>query len=164
MKISDELRRLVDERSPFTGRIESVVAEGGGVTVRCDMQSAEGVGCALTQLDMVEERRKVLNPDDLCRWAEWICGRVTYLLEPLGVVEVDRQSGVAVVRSKPPHRRGDRIAYYEMLADRNHHASLRRYQYDVRSKKRGAVTFPLTHEQLEILVDDLAESGKAIEP
>lgn len=161
MKISDELRRLVTERSPFTGRIESVVAEDEGVTVRCDVTTAETVGCSLAQLDMVEERRRILNPDDLCRWAEWICGKVTYLTEPLGLVEIDRQSGLAVLRSKPPLRRGERIAYYEMLADRHHHASLRRYQYDLRSKKRGAVSFPLTHEQLEFLVDDLAESARA---
>lgn len=159
MTFSEQLGRLVDERAPFSGRIESVVAEGGGVTIRCDLERAEGVGCSLTQIDLVEERRRPLDAGELRGWAEQVCGRVTYLLEPFGVVEVDELSGAAVVRSKPPHRRGGRIAYYEWVADRNRHASLRRYQYDVASKKRSAVPFPLTREQLGYLVDDLAETA-----
>ena len=162
MTLSERLGGLVDERAPFSGRIESVVAEGEGVTIRCDFERAEGVGCSLTQIDLVEEGGRPLDPGELRGWAEQVCERVTYLLEPLGLVEVDAQSGAAVVRSKPPHRRGGRIAYYEMIADRNRHASLRRYQYDVASKKRSAVAFPLTREQLGFLVDDLAETASRL--
>jgi hypothetical protein len=119
----------------------------------------------LTHLDLVEERKDSLTMDELVHWAEWICGRVTYLLEPLQVVEIDKRNGIAMIRSKMPKRKlpkpaGEKISYYEMLADQHHHASLRRYQYRRPTRERGSVPFGLTHEQLEVLVDDLVESAQ----
>lgn len=162
MNLSDTVQRLVSERMPFQGRIEPIVASSEGVTLRCDLTSAEKVGCTLTQIDLVEERHPAISMDDLVHWAEWICGRVTYLLEPLRVIEMDKQAGIALIRSgKPKTRRGE-ISYYELVADRHHHAWLRRYQ--AKARVRGSVPFPLTHEQLEVLIDDLVESAHVNEP
>ena len=162
MSLTETVHRLVVERSPFHDQIQPIVASDAGITLRCDLNSAESVGCTLSQIDLVEENKPSLSMDELVHWAEWICGRVTYLLEPLRVVELDGHHGVALMRSRRPQRKKDQIAYYELLADRHHHASLRRYRYDIASRDRGAVPFPLTHEQLEVLVDDLVESASVI--
>jgi hypothetical protein len=167
MSVSESLHKLVEERIPFRDRIEPIVASDQGVTVRCDLTQAEGVGCMLTHLDLVEERKDSLTMDELVHWAEWICGRVTYLLEPLQVIEIDKKTGIAMIRSKMPKKKlakpaGEKIAYFEMLADQHHHASLRRYQYRRPTRDRGSVPFGLTHEQLEVLVDDLVESAQSL--
>jgi hypothetical protein len=166
MSISESLHQLVEERIPFRDRIEPVLASEQGVTVRCDLTQAESVGCMLTHIDLVDERKRSLSMDELVHWAEWICGRVTYLLEPLQIIEVDRRNGIAMIRSKMPRRpserskSADRITYFEMLADRHHHASLRRYQFQRPTRQRGAVPFSLTHDQMDVLVEDLVESAR----
>jgi hypothetical protein len=168
MKVSESLQKLVEGRMPFQDRIEPIVASDDGVTVRCDLTRAEGVGCMLSHLDLVDERKDSLSMEELVYWAEWICGRVTYLLEPLQVLEIDRKHGIAMIRSKMPRRRrapnpsGEQIHYFEMLADQHHHASLRRYQFRPSTRERGSVPFGLTHDQLEVLVDDLVESAQKL--
>lgn len=162
MSLTETVHRLVVERTPFHDQLQPIVASDEGITLRCDLNSAESVGCTLSQIDLVDASKSSLSMDELVHWAEFICGRVTYLLEPLQLIELDGRHGVALVRSRRPQRKKDQIAYYEFIADKNHHASLRRYRYDMANRDRGTVPFPLTHEQLEVLVDDLVESAKSI--
>ncbi|MBY0585980.1 hypothetical protein K2X85_02325 [bacterium] len=170
MSVSESLHKLVEARIPFRNRLEPMVASEQGVTVRCDVTQAEGVGCMLTHLDLVEENKSSLSMDELVHWAEWMCGRVTYLLEPLHLIEIDRRNGLALVRSKMPRRQNssgklsENIAYFELVADRRHHASLRRFQFRRTTRDRGSVPFGLTHDQLEVLVDDLVEGALAKNP
>jgi hypothetical protein len=145
----------VQHRAPFHDHVEHVIASDGGLTVKCAIAGAERLGCALTQLELVEEDRAVLTLDQLDARAERICKRITYLLEPLGKIEVDALAKSALVRSARPKKQGETISYYELLASADRHTTLRRYCYDAHRRSRSAVDFSLTNDQLEMLLEDL---------
>ena len=65
--------------------------------------------------------------DDLETRAEQVCQRVTGLLEPLRLVEVDAPRQSALLRSEQPGQRGDERFYYEVLLDGDGGATVRRY-------------------------------------
>jgi hypothetical protein len=88
-------------------------------------------------------------------WARCVAERVTGLLEPLKVVEVDAERNEALLRSQDPAQRGEKLFYYEVLLKGTSTAAVRRYQALPGNGKREQVTFALTNEALAKLVADL---------
>ncbi|MFO0944484.1 MAG: hypothetical protein U1D30_00840 [Planctomycetota bacterium] len=155
MHLSESIRRGVQHRAPFHDHVEQIIASDSGLTVRCDVSSAERLGCAMTQLELVEVAPDALTIEELDARAEKICSKVTYLLEPLRKIELDAQTKAVLLRSKQPKQIGPKVCYYEILADAKRRTSLKRYCFDPELRKRFAVEFLLTSDQLELLVDDL---------
>ena len=155
MNISESIRRGVQHRAPFHNHVEQIIASESGLTVRCAVSGAERLACALTQLELVEEGLKSLTMEQLNARAERICQKITYLLEPLGKIEVDSLAKSALLRSAKPKTTGTQISYYELLASADRHTTLKRYCYDASRRDRTAVEFSLSNEQLELLLDDL---------
>jgi hypothetical protein len=90
-------------------------------------------------------------------WADQAAKRVTGLLEPLGVHEVDEARGEAVLRSSSPTQRGAQLFYYELRLRQTAGATLARYQAShVPGSHREQVTFGLTHEVLARVAEDIA--------
>jgi len=85
--------------------------------------------------------------------ARQLATRVTGLLEPLALVEVE---GVAQLRSRTPACKGDELAYYEVLLHEAGDMSVRRYRALRTATRREQIPFTLTHEALAKLVTDLA--------
>lgn len=158
MRLSETIRRQMAEVSPYRGGVQSLVAEANGLTVRCELTAADGLGCALSKLELESDSTKDLPFDWLSKLADRLCNRITYLLEPLQTIEADKRTGSVLVRSKKPRKTDGNLSYYEMVADNHHHAMLERYRYDVANRGRTAVPMVLTQDQLEMLVDDLAET------
>src|SRR5262249_22519771 len=94
--------------------------------------------------------------NSLSAWAERVAGRVTGLLEPLKVVEVDAERGEALLRSDQPTQRGEKLFYYEVLLQNTTAASVRRYRALPGNGRREQVAFALTKEALAKFVADLA--------
>lgn len=155
MTLSNAVIQAVRERAPFHDRTEQVVAREGGLLLRCDLHGAERLGCALSRLELVEEAAGALENSEVLARAERVCDKVTYLLEPLAPIEVDRIHGKVLVRSRVPKIEGDARAYYELVASADGRMSLCRYHYRPQERKRSLVDFALTGEQLALLVDDL---------
>jgi hypothetical protein len=128
-----------------------------GWTVSATAEAADTVGCRLT--DLTASRPPAGDPvsaADLKKWAGRIAGRVTGLLEPLKLIEVDATRSEAVLRSETPARKGDSVQYYELLLRGRHSATLKRVKAPrIGSGKRRAVPFALTHEAIAKLADDL---------
>jgi hypothetical protein len=163
MSLSQTVQSRVSARAPFREQLEQVIASEGGVTVRCELSGADALGCAITQLQLVAESPRSLTMDELAAHADRICEKVTYLLEPLRCVEVDRQARLALLRSRQPKQKEKQLGYYELLLSADQTASLRRYSYDRGARKRTAVPLILTLDQLEMLVDDLV-AALGVEP
>jgi hypothetical protein len=89
-------------------------------------------------------------------WAARIARRVTGLLEPLKVIEVDLPRGEALLRSDEPAHRGDDLFYYEVVLRGAREANVRRY-HGARppNARRKQVSFALTHEAIAKLAFDL---------
>ena len=94
-----------------------------GWTVAVTADSADTVGCRLTELAVTRPApAKPATAADLKQWAGRTVARVTGLLEPLKLIEVDAARSEAVLRSETPAQRGTSVEYYELLlaAGRRH--------------------------------------------
>jgi hypothetical protein len=116
---------------------------------------AESLGCLVSEVGVHRPARPA-DAAALTQWAVRCAERVTGLLEPLKVIEVDATRSEALLRSETPAARGDHLFYFELLLQGTHAATLHRY----RAAKGGAgrrdtVPFPLTHEAVAKLAADL---------
>ncbi len=155
MKLDEALlEKLADWRADSRRSLAASV-EGCPWTVALTADRADQLGCLVWELAL----RRATPPGParpLGAWAERTAGRVTGLLEPLKVVEVDSLRNEALLRSQEPARRGDELFYYELLLKGSGEALLRRYHASRRGKaRREQVAFALTHEALAKLVADL---------
>jgi hypothetical protein len=90
------------------------------------------------------------------RWAKGVADRVTGLLEPLKVLEIDASRNEALLRSNEPTQRGTDLFYYEVLLKGTQTARIRRYQGSPGSGHREQVSFVLTHEAFAKFAQDIA--------
>jgi hypothetical protein len=155
MSISRAICAGLEERGPFQGGPLELVASQGVLEVRCRFSAAEKLGCALERVQVSSAAPARLAPVDLAARAGAWCDRIKYLSEPLRVVEIDAAAGAALMRSDAPRLRGSLLGYYELLADADGRADLRRYVYDRAINRRDVSPFVVTPEQLERLLDDL---------
>ena len=94
--------------------------------------------------------------DALRTWAERVAARVTGLMEPIKVVEVDVLRNEALLRSDEPASRAEKLFYYEVVLKGTHEATARRYQIGCSpGQPREQVAFALTHEALAKPAADL---------
>src|SRR5947209_3619195 len=65
---------------------------------------------------------------DLEARADKLAQKITVLLEPLSLIEVDTPRGSAQLRSEAPRQRGEQLAYYELVLSADGASCLHRYQ------------------------------------
>jgi hypothetical protein len=117
--------------------------------------AADIVGCRLWELTLRRTGNAPLNTD-LKKRAEAVAARVTGLMEPLRVIEVDEPRGVALVRSASPTVRGEIVSYYELLLNADQSITMRRFEGPHgEEKRRLQIAFALTGDSLAKLVSDL---------
>jgi hypothetical protein len=141
-----------DGRQPLV-----VPGEPWAVTLTADR--ADQLGCLVWELAL---RRSAppAGANPLQAWAERVAGRVTGLLEPLKLLEVDSLRDEALLRSEEPTPRGGKLFYYELLLKGRGEALLRRYHGAHNGQaRREQVAFAVTHEALAKLVADLTADG-----
>jgi hypothetical protein len=151
------LPKLADWRPAGEGRHTVAIAlPEHGWTVQLTAERVDTVGTRLTE---VEAARSTPLPEDsaaLETHVRKVAGRVTGLLEPLRLVEIDRGHHVALLRSDAPANKGDAVSYYEVRFQGRNRATLARFQATKGSPaQRKAIPFALTHEALAKVVDDL---------
>jgi len=127
---------------------------GTGWTVSVTADRSDELGCLVWE--SVAQRSAGRKDEPLQAWANRTADRVTGLLEPLAVVEVDVQRDEAVLRSDVPARRGDDLFYYEVVLKGAGEAAVRRYHSSHQpATRREQIPFALTHESLAKLQGDL---------
>jgi hypothetical protein len=119
------------------------------------LTAASAVGVAFDALEFASDDGRDRSAGDLRAWGDRLAARLTYLMEPLVVIEVDAEGGEAELRSKSPTARDDVRVYYEVRLRREGTLNLRRVAYDPSDRRRKAVACQLTREALERLADDL---------
>jgi hypothetical protein len=123
-----------------------------GWSASLTVEKADGLSCQLSELTV----SRATGRYDTKVWADALIRRVSGLMEPLRVVEIDAQRDEAVLRSDAPTVRKDRRAHYELRLRGGKSASLTRYTASTEpASKREPTTFTLTHEVIAKLVDDL---------
>jgi hypothetical protein len=86
-----------------------------------------------------------------------IAQRMTYLGEPLEVIEMVNEGEWALLRSAPPCANEESVSFFEILLDRHRELSLRRYAVDRKCGERRSIPAPLTRHTVERLVVDLVD-------
>jgi hypothetical protein len=150
------LQKLADWQPPGDGRHTLMVPdESSGWTLLVTVDRRDDLGCLLWEV--VLQRAPGVQPDaTLTSWARQAAERVRGLLEPLQVVEIDLLRNEALLRSDEPDRRGEKLAYHEVLMQGTYRATLRRFQAPHREGRREQIPFALTHEALAKVALELA--------
>lgn len=145
-----EWRPAGDGRHSLAAAIPEV-----GWTANLTADKADSLSCLVWELTLARTG-DAPNGLTLKTWAEGVARRVTGLLEPLRVLEVDGACGEAVLRSDSPAKKGERLAYYEVKLHGTDRAVVRRYAASRTEAGRDQVAFALTHEVLAKLAGDIA--------
>jgi hypothetical protein len=144
------------DANPGPGTVS--VAEGP-YTLKLHLTAASPVGVAFDALEFASDDGRDRSADELRAWGDRLAARLTYLMEPLVVIEVDAEGGEAELRSKSPTTRNEVRAYYEVRLRREGTLNLRRVAYDPTDRRRKPVPCQLTCEALERLADDLVATA-----
>ncbi len=137
----------------------AVTATEGPHHLLLHLTVASAVGVAFDALEFSTDDAPDRSAVDLRAWGDRLAARLTYLMEPLVVIEVDAEGGEAELRSKSPTTRDEVRAYYEVRLRREGTLHLRRVAYDPADRRRKAVACQLTREALERLADDLVATA-----
>jgi hypothetical protein len=154
------LRKIADwHPAPGSRQILPVADEGSGWAATLTVDRHDELSSALWEIDL---QCVVPAPSGvtLTGWAHGVPTRVTGLLEPLRVVEIDSQRNEALLRSHEPSGRNMDLFYYEVLLKGTRAANVRRYKASRDGGHREQVPFALTHEVLAKFVGDLADSQR----
>ncbi len=131
-----------------------VSADDGGQRLSLHLTATGPVGLAFDRLEF-EAPGAQRAADNLRSWADKLSARVTYLMEPLVVLELDALAGEVELRSQSPTPRGQLKSYYEVRLTRAGTLTMSRIVYDSATRTRGVTPCQVTREVLERLADDL---------
>jgi len=89
-----------------------------------------------------------------------VARRLSFLEEPLAVWELDGDERMAQLRSSPPQREGDTVAYWEVTLWAGDEPGARavRYQWAPGMAEREVLVYPATFALVARMADGLAEA------
>jgi len=157
-QLQHELRQLAGFVSTTPKRIDITATDGVRLTV--EFVAVDTLSCAFRELwlhvpQLVGKELAILK-----QWADALSKRVTYLLENIGPLEVDKLGDKILIRSTPPDRSTGATKFYEVLlsAKSDGTFSLKRFTFEPGSSGRQLADIQLTHEVLLKLIRDLLET------
>jgi hypothetical protein len=150
--IRPDIERELARIQAVTGRGLLTVDCGEG-RVEADLVAVDAIGCSFQTLAYLTDRLAGATLDDLKTISQALTARLTYLLEPISLVEADADRCSVQLRSSPPKKDEEATSYYELLVRRGGDISLSRY-----SKRPGQlrqiIPAHVTREVLVRLADD----------
>jgi hypothetical protein len=158
MTLSPKIAAALDARSEGGAFPCDVSVADGPYRLSLHLTAAGSVGLAFASLDFAVADRPEWTTEALRAWADRLSARLTYLMEPLVVLEVDAAEGEVELRSQSPTVRGGHRAYYEVRLSKQGTLRLGRTVYDETERRRRPTTCQMTREVIERLADDLVAS------
>jgi hypothetical protein len=156
MSLSKKIAAALDENTKVHDPPCVVAVDDGPDRLTLNLSALDSVGLAFTTLEFTTTSRPEWTSEALRNWGERLAGRVTYLMEPLKVFEVDAGGGEVQIRSQSPTARADQRGYYEVRLFQQGSLRMERYAFDETTRERRRVPCQLTREVLERLADDVA--------
>ncbi|GIW86230.1 MAG: hypothetical protein KatS3mg108_0554 [Isosphaeraceae bacterium] len=124
-----------------------------------DARAASPLGVELNALDFQIDNLS-FDLAALRAWGERIAQRITYLMEPLVLIEIDPLGVEAELRSQHTTRRDGLRNYYEARLNQSGHLRLTRRAFDDVTRRPHDVPFQLSREVVERLADDLVDTAR----
>jgi hypothetical protein len=152
MSIRPDIERELKRIQAVSGRgLLQVDGEAG--RIEADLLAVDAIGCSFQTLGLTTSKLANATLDELKTISQSLTEKLTYLLEPIGLVEADADRCSIQLRSNPPQKGEDETSYYELMVRRGGDITLSRY-----SKKSGQlrqiVPAHVTREVLGRLADD----------
>ena len=127
--------------------------------IEADLVAVDAIGCSFQTLGLSTSKLSGAELEKLKEISQKLTEKLTYLLEPIGLVEADADRCSIQLRSSPPQKGEDETSYYELMVRRGGDITLSRY-----SKKSGQlrqiVPANVTREVLSRLADDFIGRGE----
>lgn len=144
-------------------------ASAGGGPFTLDVQGTNGrlaaqvtavdrLACAFEELRLESPALANKSMDELKVLSNRLCQRLSYLLEPIALIETDADTCTTQLRSSPPSKEDDQTYYYEILVRRGGSIALMRYEKQP-GVPRVVVPASVTHEVLGRLASDFDEAA-----
>lgn len=154
MSLKDQLRAAIGALPTFSSGHEILDLSDGDRRLTGELMALDTVGCAFDGLTVATGRLAQARVDELRKISDDLTRRLTYLLEPMALLEVDADRCSLQMRSNPPQQDDDGTRYYELLVERGGQVSLCRYQKQP-GQPRQRVAAHVTREVLVRLAGDL---------
>lgn len=158
MSLSRKIAAALDENTKAYTPPCEVTVEEGAHRLTLNLSAVDTVGVGLDSLEFATTSRPEWTVPELRAWGERLAARVTYLMEPLKILEIDATDGEVHLRSQSPTARDDRRGYYEVRLYRQGSLRMERCSFDEVARRRSKVPCQFTREVLERLADDIAAS------
>jgi hypothetical protein len=158
MSLSKKIAAALDENTRAYVMPCTVTVDDGPHRVTLHLTALDTVGLAFSSLEFATSSRTEWTSEALNEWGTRLSGRITYLMEPLKVLEIDAGGGEVQLRSQSPTARDAERGYYEMRLFRQGMLRMQRFTYDGATRQRRESPCQLTREVLERLADDIAAS------
>lgn len=158
MSLSRKIAAALDENTTVHVLPCTVAVEEGPHRLVLNLTALDTVGVAFDGLDFAATGRPEWTSESLRSWGERLAGRVTYLMEPFKVLEVDAEGGEVHIRSQSPTTRDQQRSYYEVRLCKQGTLRMERITFDGATRQRRRSACQLTREVLERLADDIVAS------
>jgi hypothetical protein len=158
MSLSRKIAAALDENTQVHAPPCAVTVEEGPHRLTLQLTALDTVGVAFTALEFTTASRAEWTSEALKGWGERLAGRVTYLMEPLTVLEIEAAGGEVQIRSQSPTTRAEQRSYYEVRLFKQGTLRMERRAFDETTRQRRPIPCQLTREVLERLADDIAAS------
>jgi hypothetical protein len=159
MSLSTKIAAALDENTRAYVLPCTVTVEDGPNRLSLEITALDSVGVAFDTLEFTTTDRQDWSSEALNAWGRRLADRVTYLLEPLKVIEIDAGGGEVQVRSTSPSARADRRGFYEVRLRKQGVLRMERFLFDDATRRRDRGPCQLTREVLERLADDIVASS-----
>jgi hypothetical protein len=160
----EQVEAVILDTAEQQGYLVGVPAEAHEPSVALSLHDYDRYSVALRNLEVCYDHRQAdRGPEDetylrLC--ADRLVQRLNYLEEPLELIELDVDEGVAQLRSTVPPQNGDEVTYWEAIVrvEKSSKVSLTRYHWQPNYRDRQVVVYPTAFALVGRIVSDLASS------
>ncbi len=147
--IENRLRGFLD-----AGTVGVFEASSDDASVQCEFSTIDSMACAIERVTVDFSSSR--SAEQLRATCSELSAKLTYLLEPLQIIECDEELSTVQMRSNPPQADQQARRYYELTATPSHLA-LRRFEKRP-GQGREQIESVFTHEVAIRLVKDLSEA------
>jgi hypothetical protein len=155
-------KQLDDALNSARGHHETPVIQeidlGGGASLALSLTAVDAFACLVDEIAVRTPKLAGASAERLREIGQALSAKLTYLLEPIRLIETDAEAGEAQLRSSPPQRSETGAAWYEILVRRGGQIALCRYGRDDRQPRRR-IPAQLTREVVGRLCDDLVQAA-----
>ncbi|WP_437185501.1 hypothetical protein SH668x_002610 [Planctomicrobium sp. SH668] len=156
-----KLNSLLLQRSAMPTTVQAHDPSGLALTIY--LTQIDSLSCAFSELVFFSPQLQSASFPKVESWAKQLSRRVTYLLEQIGVLELDPTSSQILLRSSPPNCPPGGVEYYEMIVSTSPSGafSLKRFRSVSGVPGRSPAEIQVTYEVLYRLIDDLVSTNPA---